>query len=197
MQALLVSGGTTGQAYRVPFAYGAYANTPADVTFDVGFAAILGVKSAAFRDDTNAVTSYVINGSHTDGIDLSGGTYSGSQIKLKGGVAYTPTVTANAGTYTTVSAAGHYILLGKLLFFSLTITQTAVGTASGILLFSLPLSLTARDATALEAWDSADNSTCTARLTAGSGVVNVTHYDGNTIIINGHFIVVSGWIEVN
>ena len=49
--------------------------------FDVGYAAWAGsIKTATFQDDSSAVTSYKINGSHTNGIDLSAGTYSGAEI---------------------------------------------------------------------------------------------------------------------
>lgn len=202
VQGLLASGGTTGQAYRIPFAYGVYANTPTDVLFDVGYAAIKGVKSAAFRDDTAALIGLDLHGSgYNAGVDLTNATINsgGSQVKLKGGVAYTPTITSQVGTYTTVSSSGHYLLLGKLLYISLVITQTNVGTASGSIRFSLPLSLTSRDGTALAAYDASGLTACTGQIATGSGVVNIFSYDGNStvpVIVTGHFIVVSGVIEV-
>ena len=53
--------------------------------FDVGYATWVGsIKTAAFEDDSSAVTSLKIKGSHTNGIDLTGGTYSGSQINATG-----------------------------------------------------------------------------------------------------------------
>lgn len=52
--------------------------------FKVGYACLQdSIANEAFRDDSNAVTSLLINGSHTYGIDLNGGAYSGSQIRLK------------------------------------------------------------------------------------------------------------------
>ena len=49
--------------------------------FDVGFAALQNsVASQTFRDDTSSVTSFMINGIHTNGVDLTGGTYSGAPI---------------------------------------------------------------------------------------------------------------------
>lgn len=112
MQALLVSGGTTGQAYRVPFAYGAYANTPADVLFDVGFAAILGVKAAAFRDDTTATTSYLINGTHTVGIDMSGATNT-THIKF-GANFYIDAPAGSVRCVVSATAQWDYILANKI-----------------------------------------------------------------------------------
>ncbi len=56
--------------------------------FKVGFAAIAGtVVDQTFRDDSSAITSIDINGSHTDGLDTTGATFSGRAIKLKTGTA--------------------------------------------------------------------------------------------------------------
>lgn len=43
---------------------------------------------------------------------------------------YTPTVTAQSGTFTTVSAAGRYIRIGKLCIVNISITVTNNGTAA-------------------------------------------------------------------
>lgn len=43
---------------------------------------------------------------------------------------YTPTVTAQSGTYTTVSATGRYIRIGKLCIVNTSVTITTNGTAS-------------------------------------------------------------------
>lgn len=51
---------------------------------------------------------------------------------------FTPTITAAAGTFTTVSAAGSYLQIGKMVSFICTITITSVGTASGNILMPLP-----------------------------------------------------------
>lgn len=72
---------------------GGTANSPVGVAlgpvngqkFDVGFAATTSsVASQTFRDDSSSVTSVDINGAHTDGIDLTGGTFSGAQLKATG-----------------------------------------------------------------------------------------------------------------
>jgi|SRR5215207_2837589 len=46
-----------------------------------------GVREAAIRDDSTAVESIVINGSHTNGLNLKGGTFSGWGIALPNNVA--------------------------------------------------------------------------------------------------------------
>lgn len=53
--------------------------------WDVGIALMAnGAKTADIRTDTSTVTVFDINGSHTDGIDASGATFSGSAFKSSG-----------------------------------------------------------------------------------------------------------------
>lgn len=78
----LSSGGTAknGVAIQVGLVPG---NPAWDV--GIGFSKIGGASSvatAAISDDSDAVTSLRINGSHTTGIDLSGGTFSGVALKM-------------------------------------------------------------------------------------------------------------------
>lgn len=51
---------------------------------------------------------------------------------------YTPTVTAGVGTFTTVSATGRYLVIGKLTFGQVDITITTNGTAATFVGASLP-----------------------------------------------------------
>jgi hypothetical protein len=52
--------------------------------------------------------------------------------------AWTPTVTAGSGSFTTVSGAGKYALIGGLRFFRVSITITTNGTAATSVRFTLP-----------------------------------------------------------
>ena len=52
--------------------------------------------------------------------------------------AYTPTITASSGTFTTVSGAGYWTQVNKVVFGYVTIAITNNGTASGAVLFTLP-----------------------------------------------------------
>jgi hypothetical protein len=60
--------------------------------------------------------------------------------------AYTPTVTAGAGTFTTVSATSRYLLIGKLCHFYGRVSITTVGTASGSIVITLPVTRIAGNA---------------------------------------------------
>lgn len=56
---------------------------------------------------------------------------------------YTPTVTANSGSFTTVSATGHYTKIGRVVKVFATITITTNGTAATTVNFSVPFTSTA------------------------------------------------------
>lgn len=56
---------------------------------------------------------------------------------------WTPTITANTGTFTTVSATGVYFKIESLYFFRVLITITTNGTAAGYVKFTLPATATA------------------------------------------------------
>jgi len=53
---------------------------------------------------------------------------------------YTPTVTASAGSFTSVSASGRYKKVGKTVTVTLLITITTNGTATGAVNATLPFS---------------------------------------------------------
>jgi len=54
--------------------------------------------------------------------------------------AWTPTITASTGAFTTTSASGRYVTIGKNILFEVQITITTVGTGSGVI-FTLPVGL--------------------------------------------------------
>lgn len=54
-------------------------------------------------------------------------------------VAYTPVVTAGAGSFTTVSAVGRYSQVGKTVVGTASITITSVGSGTGGVNFTLPV----------------------------------------------------------
>lgn len=53
--------------------------------------------------------------------------------------AWTPTITPSSGTFTSASAAGRYKQLGKIVFFSCRLTVTTVGSATGAVDLSVPV----------------------------------------------------------
>jgi hypothetical protein len=65
----------------------------------------------------------------------------------KGGAwtSYTPTITANTGSFTTVSGTGLYSQIGKVVFYTVQVTITTNGTAAGNIRFTLPLTAKTND----------------------------------------------------
>lgn len=111
------------------------------------------------------------------------------------GTSWTPTITPDAGSFTTVTGSGHYKQVGKYLYFNLIITQTNVGTGTGLVNFSLPNSLSQRDGGATAAGRASAGYSLYVNI--GSTTVALGKYDGSSPISNGNYLVVTGYIEVN
>lgn len=59
---------------------------------------------------------------------------------------YTPTPTSGGGAFTSASSSGSYKTLGKTVWFTITVTITTVGTASGNIIVALPTGTSQRAA---------------------------------------------------
>jgi hypothetical protein len=106
------------------------------------------------RTDTNSPTIlYAGSSSHTNGVDFSAATFSGSPFKSTGfavnatgniteaGGAYsqtTPTPTASGGTFTSVSCTVREKKVGKITHCIVNVVVTTVGTATGVILVTVP-----------------------------------------------------------
>lgn len=108
--------------------------------------------------------------------------------------AYTPTITSNSGSFTTVSATGTYKTLGKTCWFTAAITITTAGTAGGFIGVSLPVT---QVGATLAAYGMEMNSTgyMVKGYIPASGVMQVTKYDNATIIGSGYLIRLTGTYE--
>lgn len=62
-----------------------------------------------------------------------------SQVGLGPWVDYTPTISSSVGSFTATTSAGKYRIVGKTIEVIATCTITTIGTASGILLISAPI----------------------------------------------------------
>lgn len=69
-------------------------------------------------------------------------------------LSYLPVVTATAGTPTATTPVGFYIVSRNTVFLNVSITVTTVGTATGGMLFTLPMSVK-RDRHPIAAWEGA------------------------------------------
>jgi hypothetical protein len=110
---------------------------------------------------------------------------------------YSPAVTANSGSFTSVSAAGRYKDLGKTRFITVSVTVTTVGTAAASATIPLPNGTTAAAST-LSAQDANDG---TAGADGGaniaSGAASIIWSPGNGAVITaGHVYLITGTIEM-
>lgn len=83
----------------------------------------------SYLKDTNSVESY--SGSAWVAVGGSSG--------FPASTTYTPTVTATSGTATSVTATGNYSQSGKYVVLNVNINITTKGTATGAVIFTLPI----------------------------------------------------------
>lgn len=97
--------------------------------------------------------------------------------------AYTPTITAGSGTFTTVSASGRYKLIGKTAFVSIVVGITTVGTAVGSLSVSLPVTATSSSANMGMGRENGLTGKMVQGLIAG-GATSVAIFDYQNVTVN-------------
>lgn len=112
--------------------------------------------------------------------------------------AWTPTITADAGTFTTTSASGRYMRVNKLIQYQVSITITTVGTATGGLRFTLPVSA---HSSGLYIGSGREMAVTGVMLFVlgnqggGAGIGAITRYDNTSILGSGRLIAAAGTYE--
>ena len=112
-----------------------------------------------------------------------------------GGVwtAYTPTITALSGTFTTVSATGYYSKIAKVVPMQIAVTITTNGTAAGVVIATLPFAT--NNVTLLTGRENA----VTGKMLQGlafNSQINIFNYDGSYPGGDGHIFYLSGFISI-
>ena len=111
--------------------------------------------------------------------------------------AYTPTITANTGAFTTVSAAGRYIRVGSALHINVVITVTTNGTAAGFVILPLPTGITSQSAALIPGRENGVSRTMLQGVIGASGTnFNIFDYANNYPAANGASLIMTGVIEV-
>jgi hypothetical protein len=106
---------------------------------------------------------------------------------------YSPTVTSSAGTLSSVSSTGRYLINGSIMSYQLVITVTTVGTGSGTINASLP-QVCAQPGSASGRED-LNTGKSLGVLTTGSNV-QITNYDYTFPALNGSKLYISGQCEI-
>lgn len=111
---------------------------------------------------------------------------------------YTPTVTAGSGTFTTVSATGKYLILGKLAFVTITITITTNGTAADRVIATFPTGLIAEFRTAgISGREHQSTGKMLGGFTAnGANSISIRNYDNTYPGGDGYVLVITAWFPI-
>lgn len=108
--------------------------------------------------------------------------------------AYTPTVTAGSGTFTSVSATGRWCQIGKLVFFTAEVTITTNGSAASSVNFTLPTTANSDTVFAGREVNITQNA-LTSVVASGSNVAMTVSYSGTYPGANGYKDLISGCYE--
>lgn len=108
---------------------------------------------------------------------------------------YTPTITSGSGTFTTTSATGRYRKQGRTVQFEAKIIITTVGTASGIIICTLPIGTTAATAAGSGMEDNNVNCTVSVGIPSGGTTAIIRKYDASSIIGATNEILISATYE--
>lgn len=109
--------------------------TTRDAAFGGTGEKVLAEGQYAYTEDTNTLWVY-------DGSAWVGGINAASLNAVGTAyITYTPTVTAQTGTYTSTTVSGRYTLINKVCIGTVSVTITTNGTAAGATLFTLPFAV--------------------------------------------------------
>ena len=107
---------------------------------------------------------------------------------------WSPTVTSNTGTITTLGAiVARYTTAGKTVYFTLSVTITTNGTAGGFLKSTLPL--TAKATTAFAGENTVNGKGLSSNVSAASNIAGFANYDASYPGADGAVLVLSGVYE--
>lgn len=98
--------------------------------------------------------------------------------------AYTATVTASTGTFTTVAGAGRYTRIGRIVQYQVEVVITNKGTAADALYVTLPVTAGASGKHAVGTVITSTNIQGHAQIAASGNTLMVWKYDGTTLIDN-------------
>ena len=107
---------------------------------------------------------------------------------------YTPTVTAQAGTFTTVAGAIRYKKRGRFVFINVTVTITTNGTAATSVLVTLPVAPTTASNQILSGRNYTAG-TVIAGLISGTSSAQILRYDATYPGANATVLVLTGVYE--
>lgn len=117
----------------------------------------------------------------------------GNPIGAGAWTAWTPTVTAATGTFTSATGAGRYVQIGKTVHFNVSCTITTIGTGTGCL-FTLPVTAQTNAGVIGSAREDATSGNMgTIKLNSSTTQASVSRYDNGNIASGGSGSIVRGF----
>ena len=162
-------------------------------TANMGHVSLIGNIAKDFGAGVQEYGCYV----HPDAISFitdTGNSFQGTVADDSGlgWIAYTPTVTASTGALTTASATGYYRRHGKVVHVAINVSVTTVGSGSGALLATLPVTASAQPF--VLAGRLRNNGHMLQAFNDGTAFVSIVDYtntfpgaDGNTMFVSGSY----------
>jgi hypothetical protein len=92
-------------------------------------------RGSAIGTATEGMVTYL---NDSDSLQIHNGTTFAEALSTNEWTSYTPTITAQSGTFTSVSGSGSYKLVGKTLFLRVLVVIVTNGTAAGRILATIP-----------------------------------------------------------
>lgn len=125
---------------------------------------------------------------------INGTPYQAQLSTAAGFTSYTPSVTCQSGTITTLgSVSGKYKIIGPITYFTATINITTNGSCATALKISLPSSAT--DNIIPTARENAGGLTATGIIGSGTNYVYLTKYDATYPGFSGSQFTITGWYK--
>jgi len=107
---------------------------------------------------------------------------------------WTPTVTPISGSFTSVTGAGRYLSIGKLVIWSATITFTTVNTGVGTR-FTLPVTAQSSVGHIGSGRERVTTGNALEVFLFSTSTAEVTTYNNGTSVANGYVYILSGMYE--
>lgn len=108
---------------------------------------------------------------------------------------FTPPLSANAGSFTSATAAGRYKKIGRTVFYVVQVSITTNGAASGGVLVTMPFTAGPMDCFAVGRENAKTGSLLYGKIYGGSALVQINRYDGAYPGGDGYVCQVSGSYE--
>jgi hypothetical protein len=106
------------------------------------------------------------------------------------------TITPQTGAFSNATASVRYKTLGKTMFINLTVNLINVGTGSGNLIVTLPLSIITSPSQPLYGRETALTGKMLQAISASSTTLNIFNYDNTVPMTNGYVLYLQGTLEL-